>query len=154
MYCMIKKHFMRDINKNLIMSDDSKSTNDWDGLWQEYSKVLEKWREMFELFQKSTKEMQKKYTEVLEKAATESSKETMKQFGENWQNAMTQSGIDAFKQFSENWEKAMNEYSSNAFKQFGENWQKALTQSGMGSFKSYGEMMTKFADTWKNMWPK
>jgi len=29
-----------------------------------------------------------------------------------------------------------------------------LTQSGMGSFKSYGEMMTKFAETWKNMWPK
>jgi hypothetical protein len=24
----------------------------------------------------------------------------------------------------------------------------------MGSFKSYGEMMTKFAETWKNMWPK
>jgi hypothetical protein len=48
----------------------------------------------------------------------------------------------------------MNEYTSNAFKQFGENWQKALTQSGLGSFKSYGEMMTKFAETWKNMWPK
>jgi hypothetical protein len=67
---------------------------------------------------------------------------------------MSQSGVDTFKQFSDNWEKAMNEYTSNAFKQFGESWQKAMSQSGMESFKSYGEMMSKFAETWKNMWPK
>src|SRR3972149_1821152 len=98
------------------MSKSSKPTNDWDKLWQEYSKVLEKWKEVFETFQNTTMEMQKKYNEVIGIAANESSKDTMKQFGENWQKVMSKSGVD--------------------------------------TFKSYGEMMSKFAETWKNMWPK
>ena len=32
-----------------------------------------------------TSEMQAKYNEVMEKAASESSKTTMEQFGQNWQ---------------------------------------------------------------------
>src|SRR3989304_4313480 len=87
------------------MSKSSKPTNDWDKLWQEYSKVLEKWKEVFETFQNTTMEMQKKYNEVIGIAANESSKDTMKQFGENWQKAMSKSGVDIFKQFSDNWEK-------------------------------------------------
>ena len=109
------------------------SFGDWDTLWKEYSKALEKWREVFETFQKSTVEMQEKYNEVMGKASTESSKDTMKQFSDGWQ-------------------KAMNEYNANAFKQFGENWQKAMNDSGMESVKAYGEMMNKFAETWQKMW--
>ena len=29
------------------MAKSSKPTNDWDKIWQEYSKVLEKWKEVF-----------------------------------------------------------------------------------------------------------
>ena len=112
---------------------DPKTFGDWDTLWNEYSNALEKWREVFETFQKSTTEMQEKYNEVMQKASTESSKDTMKEFGENWQKAMNDAGI-------------------NAFKQFGESWQKAMNDSGMESVKSYGEMMNKFADTWKKTW--
>ena len=136
------------------MSKTTKPTTDWDKLWQEYTNVLEKWKEVFQTFQNTTLEMQKKYSEVMEQAATTSSKDTMKQFGENWQKSLNQAGNDTFKQFSANWENAMNEYTSNAFKQFSENWQNTLNQSGMESFKSYGDMMSKFADTWKNMWQK
>ena len=136
------------------MSETTKSTIDWDKLWEEYSNLFAKWKEVFQTFQNTTLEMQKKYNEVMEKAATSSSKDTMKQFGENWQNAMNQAGIDTFKQFSTNWENAMNEYTSNAFKQFSENWQNSLSQSGMDYFKSYGDMMSKFTETWKNMWQK
>ena len=138
----------------IAMSKEKMPPNEWNNLWQEYAKVLDKWREVFDAFQKATLDMQKKYNEVMEKAANNSSKDTMKLFGENWQKAMNQAGTDAFKQFSENWEKAMNEYTTNAFKQFSENWQKSFSQSGMDSFKSYEEMMNKFAETWKNMWPK
>ena len=137
-----------------FMSKEKMPPNEWNNLWNDYTKVLEKWREMFNAFQAATIDMQKKYNEVMEKAANNSSKDTMKLFGENWQKAMSESGSNMFKQFSDNWEKAMNEYTSNAFKQFGENWQKALSQSGMDSFKSYEEMMNKFAETWKSMWPK
>ena len=136
------------------MSKSSKSTTEWDKHWQEYSKMLEKWKEVFQTFQNTTLEMQKKYNEVMEQAAVSSSKDTMKQFGENWQKAMNQAGMDTFKQFSTNWENAMNEYTANAFKQFSENWQNTLNQSGMEYFKSYGDMMNKFAETWKNMWQK
>ncbi len=138
----------------LLMSENKIPPNEWENLWQEYTKVLEKWREVFDAFQKATADMQKKYNEVMEKAASNSSKDTMKLFGENWQKSLSQTGSDAFKQFSDNWEKAMSEYSSNAFKQFSENWQKSISQSGMESFKSYEEMVNKFAETWKNMWPK
>ena len=98
------------------MSKSKKSSNEWDELWKEYTDVLDKWKEIFETFQKTTMEMQKTYNQLMEKAASESSKDTMKQFGENWQ--------------------------------------KAMSQSGMESIKAYGEMMNKFAETWKNMWPK
>src|SRR3972149_584888 len=77
------------------MSKSSKPTNDWDKIWQEYSKVLEKWKEVFETFQNTTMEMQKKYNEVMGIAANESSKDTMKQFGESWQKAMSQSGMES-----------------------------------------------------------
>jgi hypothetical protein len=138
----------------LLVSKEKMPPNEWENLWQEYVKVFEKWREIFDAFQEATMNMQKKYNEVMEKAANNSSKDTMKLFGENWQKSLNESGANAFKQFSDNWEKAMNEYTSSAFKQFGENWQKSMSQSGMESFKSYEEMMNKFAETWKSMWPK
>ena len=72
------------------MSTTKKSPDEWNQLWQEYSKVLDTWKEVFETFQKTTMEMQKKYNEVMEQAANNSSKDTMKLFGENWQKAMTQ----------------------------------------------------------------
>jgi len=46
---------------------DPKSYGDWDTLWNEYSNALEKWREVFETFQKSTTEMQEKYNQVMQK---------------------------------------------------------------------------------------
>ena len=61
------------------MSKTTKPTTDWDKLWQEYTNVLEKWKEVFQIFQNTTLEMQKKYSEVMEQAATSSSKDTMKQ---------------------------------------------------------------------------
>ena len=149
-----KDQFIRGISHKPLMSENKMPQNEWENLWQEYTKVLEKWREVFDAFQKATAEMQKKYNEVMEKAANNSSKDTMKLFGENWLKSMSQSGTDTFKQFSDYWEKAMNEYSSSAFKQFSENWQNSISQSGMESFKSYEEMVNKFAETWKNMWPK
>ena len=81
---------MRGIHQNLIMSKSSKSTTEWDNQWKEYSKMLENWKEVFQTFQNTTHEMQKKYNEVMEQAATSTSKDTMKQFGENWQKAMNQ----------------------------------------------------------------
>jgi len=118
------------------MSKSSKqpsSTADWDKMWQEYTSALDQWKLIFDSFQKACVDMQQKYNNVMEKAATESSKDTMKEFGENWQ-------------------KAMNEYTGNAFKQFGENWQNTMSESAMESFKAYGDMMNKFAETWKKMW--
>jgi len=63
------------------MSKSSKSTTEWDNQWQEYSKMLEQWKEVFQTFQNTTNEMQKKFNDVMEQAVTSSSKDTMKQFG-------------------------------------------------------------------------
>jgi len=131
---------------------ETKSPGGWDSLWKEYTNSLEKWREVFESFQKITNEMQTKYNEVMEKASSESGKDSMQEFGQNWQKAMNEAGITAFKQFGENWQKAMDDYSVNAFKQFSESWQKSMSESGLESMKTYGEMMNKFVDTWKKMW--
>lgn len=136
------------------MSKNDGLTGEWDNLWKEYTKALEKWREVFELFQKTTSDMHEKYNELMKKAATDSSKDAMKQFGENWQKAMKEAGISAFNQFNENWQKAMNEWGTDAFKQFGKSWQMSMNESGLESMRVYGEMMTKFAETWNKMWPK
>ena len=136
------------------MSKEKMPPNEWNNLWQEYAKVLEKWREVFDAFQKATLDMQKKYNEVMEKAANNSSKDTMKLFGENWQKAMTDAGMNSFKEFSENWQKALNDSNMSTFKQFVENWQKSLSSSGLEQMNAYGEMMKKFTETWGSMWPK
>ena len=68
------------------MSKEAKS-NEWDSLWQEYTKSLENWKTLFEQVQNANNDMQAKFNEVWEKATKESSLDTMKSFGENWQNA-------------------------------------------------------------------
>lgn len=130
----------------------SNKFGDWDTLWNEYTKSLEKWKEVFESFQKMTQEMQTKYNQVIEKASTESSKTTMEEFGQNWQKAMNDAGAKSLTQFNENWQKAMSDYGAQAFKNFGQSWEQSVNESGMDTIKAYGEMMNKFAETWKKMW--
>ena len=135
------------------MTSEEKS-NQWDSLWQEYSKSLENWKTVFEQIQNATNDMQAKFNEVWEKATKESSIDTMKAFGENWQKSLSDAGIKSFKEFGEAWQKSLNEANASAFKQVAENWQHTLNSSGMENMKSYGEMMKKFAETWNTMWPK
>ena len=143
------------------MTSEEKS-NEWDSLWQEYSKSLENWKTMFEQIQNANNEMQSKFNDVWEKATKESSVDTMKQFsenwqkalGENWQKAINDAGMKSFKEFGESWQKSLNETNTAAFKQFMENWQNSLNSSGMEQMKAYGELMKKFAETWTTMWPK
>ena len=135
------------------MTSDEKS-NQWDSLWQEYSKSLENWKTVFEQIQNATNEMQAKFNEVWEKATKESSIDTMKAFGENWQKSLNDAGIKSFKEFGDVWQKSLNDANASTFKQVAENWQQTLNSSGMESMKAYGEMMKKFAETWSTMWPK
>lgn len=135
------------------MSEEQKN-NEWDSLWQEYSKSLENWKTLFEQIQTASNDMQSKFSGVWEKATMESSTETMKLFGENWQKAMTEAGMKSFKDFSDNWQKSLNDTNATVFKQFADNWQKTLSSSGLEQMQVYGEMMKQFAETWKSMWPK
>ncbi len=134
------------------MSKEEKS-NEWDSLWQEYTKSLENWKTMFEQVQNANNDMQAKFNEVWEKASKESSLETMKSFGENWQNALSNAGMNSFKEFSDAWQKSLNDTSADAYKKFAETWQKNLLVPGMGQMEAYGELMKKFAETWSSMWP-
>ena len=136
-----------------MMSKDEKS-NQWDSLWQEYTKSLENWKNLFEQVQAANNDMQAKFNEVWEKATKESSIDTMKLFGENWQKALNEAGMKSFKEFSETWQKAVNATGTDAFKQFAENWQKNLIAPSMQQMEAYGEMMNKFAETWASMWPQ
>jgi len=135
------------------MTSEGKS-NEWDSIWQEYSKSLANWKTVFEQIQNATNDMQTKFNEVWEKASKESSVDTMKLFGENWQKSLSDAGMKSFKEFGEAWQKSLNETNASTFKQFAENWQKSLNSSGMEHMKDYGEMMKTFAETWNNMWPK
>ena len=135
------------------MSEQEKP-NEWDSLWQEYTKSLENWKTLFEQIQNASNEMQAKFNEVWEKATVESSAETMKLFGENWQKAMNDAGMNSFKEFSENWQKSLNDSNAATFKQFADNWQKSLSSSALEQMNAYGELMKKFAETWSSMWPK
>lgn len=135
------------------MTSEEKS-NQWDSLWQEYSKSLENWKTVFEQIQNATNDMQAKFNEVWEKATKESSIDTMKAFGENWQKSLSDAGIKSFKEFGEAWQKSLNEANASTFKQVAENWQHTLNSSGMENMKAFGEMMKKFAETWNTMWPK
>jgi uncharacterized protein YaaW (UPF0174 family) len=134
------------------MSKEQKQ-NEWDSLWQNYTKSLENWKTIFEQVQKANNDMQAKFNQVWEKATKESSLETMNSFAENWQNALSDSGMKFFKEYSDAWQKALNETGTDAFKKFAENWQKNLMGSGMEQMKAYGELMKKFAETWSSMWP-
>ena len=135
------------------MSKDEKS-NEWDSLWQEYTKSLENWKNLFEQVQTANSDMQAKFNEVWEKATKESSLDTMKLFGENWQKALNEAGMKSFQEFSDAWQKAINATGADAFKQFSENWQKSLVGPGMEQMETYGQLMKKFAETWSSMWPK
>ena len=133
---------------------DGENANEWDSLWQSYTKSLENWKTLYEQIQNATNDMQVKFNEVWEKATKESSLETMKLFGENWQKALNDAGMKSFKDFSESWQKTMNQAGTEAFKKFAEDWQKNLVGSGMEQMEAYGEWMKKFAETWSSMWPK
>ena len=135
-----------------LMSKEVKS-NEWDSLWQEYTKSLENWKTLFEQVQNANNDMQAKFNEVWEKATKESSLDTMKSFGENWQNALSNAGMNSFKEFSDAWQKALNDTGADAYKKFAETWQKNLVGPGMGQMEAYGELMKKFAETWSSMWP-
>lgn len=130
------------------------SNAEWDSLWQEYTKSLDTWKSLFDQIQKANADMQSKFNDVWDKAASESSAETMKLFGENWQKAMNDVGLNSFKEFSENWTTSLNDSNAAVFKQFTENWQKNLSSSGLEQMQIYGEMMKQFAKTWSSMWPK
>ena len=134
------------------MSKEEKS-NEWDSLWQEYTKSLENWKTLFEQVQNANNDMQAKFSEVWEKASKESSLETMKSFGETWQNSLSNAGMNSFKEFSDAWQKAVNDTSADGYKKFAETWQKNLLVPGMGQMEAYGELMKKFAETWSSMWP-
>ena len=136
----------------MLMSKEEKS-NEWDSLWQGYTKSLENWKTLFEQVQNANNDMQAKFNEVWEKASKESSIETMKSFGENWQNALSDVGMNSFKEFSDAWQKALNDSGADAYKKFAEIWQKNLLVPGMGQMEAYGELMKKFAETWSSMWP-
>ncbi len=136
----------------MLMSKEEKS-NEWDSLWQGYTKSLENWKTLFEQVQNANNDMQAKFNEVWEKASKESSLETMKSFGENWQNALGNAGMNSFKEFSDAWQKALNDTGADAYKKFAETWQKNLLVPGMGQMEAYGELMKKFAETWSSMWP-
>jgi predicted patatin/cPLA2 family phospholipase len=116
------------------MSKDNGPT-DWDKLWIEYNKSLKTWMGAFESLQRATKDVQSKYTDVMEKGLKVSSEKTMSQFMENWQKSVSEAGIGTFKQLRDN-------------------WQKIFSQSGMEQVKTYGDMMNKFAETWQKMWSK
>lgn len=135
------------------MSNEEKS-NEWDSLWQEYTKSLENWKRLFEQIQVANNDMQAKFNEVWEKATKESSLDTMKLFGENWQKALNEAGMKSFQEFNDAWQKAMNTAGTDAFKQFAESWQKNLVVPGMEQMEAYGQLMKKFAETWSSMWPK
>ncbi len=126
--------FKNNTNYLFLMSEQDKS-NEWDSLWQEYTKSLDAWKSLFEQMQNASNDMQAKFNQVWDKATVESSAETMKLFGENWQKALNDSNADVFKQFAEN-------------------WQKTLSSSGLEQMNAYGEMMKKFAETWNSMWPR
>ena len=136
----------------LLMSKEVKS-NEWDLLWQEYTKSLENWKTLFEKIQNANKDMQAKFNEVWEKATKESSLDTTKLFGENWQKALNDSGMKYFKEFSDAWQEAVNDTGADSFKKFAEDWQKNLLVPGMGQMEAYGDSMKKFAETWNSMWP-
>lgn len=141
-------------HKNILLLMSEEKSNEWDSLWQEYSRSLENWKKLFEQIQTASNEMQAKFNEVWEKATKESSMETMKLFGENWQKALTEAGMKSYKEFGDAWQKALSESNTATFKQFAENWQKTLSSSGMEQMQAYGEFMKKFAETWSQMWPK
>ena len=136
----------------LLMSKEEKS-NEWDLLWQEYTKSLENWKTLFEKIQNANKDLQAKFNEVWEKATKESSLDTTKLFEYNWQKGLNDAGMKYFKEFSDAWQKAMNEPNTDAFKKFGESWQNNLLVPGMGQMEAYGDSMKKFAETWNSMWP-
>ena len=145
--------FKNNTNYLFLMSEQDKP-NEWDSLWQEYTKSLDAWKSLFEQMQNASNDMQAKFNQVWEKATVESSAETMKLFGENWQKAMNEAGMKYFKEFGENWQKALNDSNADVFKQFAENWQKTLSSSGLEQMQAYGETMKKFAETWNSMWPR
>ena len=112
------------------MSKQEKN-NEWDSLWQEYTKSLESWKSLFEQIQNASNDMQTKFNDVWEKATAESSAETIKLFGENWQKSMNEVGMNSFKVFSEYWQKALIDTNASVFTQFAEYWQKTLSSSGL-----------------------
>ena len=136
-----------------LMSEQEKP-NEWDSLWQEYTKSLENWKALFEQIQTASNDMQAKFNEVWEKAVKESSTDTMKMFGDAWQKSLSEAGVRSFKDFGDLWQKALNESNAAAFKQFAENWQSTMTSSGLEQMAAYGESMKRFADIWGMMWPK
>ena len=72
--------------------------NEWDSLWQEYTKSLEKLKSLFlSKFKMPVMTCNQSSTKFGEKATVESSTDTMKLFGENWQKAMTDAGMKSFK---------------------------------------------------------
>ena len=136
----------------LLMSKEEKS-NEWDLLWQEYTKSLENWKTFFEKIQNANKDLQAKFNEVWEKATKESSLDTTKLFEYNWQKGLNDAGMKSYKEFSDAWQKAMNKTDTDAFKKFAESWQNNLLVPGMGQMEAYGDSMKKFAETWNSMWP-
>ena len=133
---------------------EPKQPNEWDSLWQEYSKSLENWKALYEQIRDASNDMQSKFNAVWEKSLNESSIDTIKLFGENWQNSLNEAGAKSFKEFGDSWQKALAESNTTAFRQFAENWQTALGTSGLEQMEAYGQMMKKFADTWSSMWLK
>ena len=62
--------YLRQKNMN-SMSESEGQSNDWEKLWQDYSKSLENWKQLFESVQKANAEMQEKFNQVMEKAVKE-----------------------------------------------------------------------------------
>ena len=135
-----------------LMSKEEKS-NEWDLLWQEYTKSLDNWKTLFEKIQNANKDLQAKFNEICEKATKESSLDTTKLFDYNWTKGLNDAGMKYFKEFSDAWQEAMNGTGTDAFKKFGESWQNSLLAPGMGQLEAYGDSMKKFAETWTSMWP-
>lgn len=133
---------------------ESGDQQQWDALWQEYTKSLESWKALFDQMQAASADMQARFNDVWQKALSESSADTLKSFAENWQKAMGDAGLKPLAEFGEAWQKAMGDPSSAAFGKMAESWQRTMTMSGLEQMAAYGTAMKKFAETWNMMWPK
>lgn len=132
---------------------ETSQTMSWKKLQDEYSKNMEKFEDSINSLEKSSNEIKKIYSQVMEKSKEDSTK-TRKEFSTLWLEHINVENTSSFSEIKDEYETFLKGPlpSVSDYKNFEATLNHKLCQKPISLLDAYADYMKGFFDAWKETW--